>query len=162
MRFDIVPTNRVYSGIDRSLMPDNFLTPETKSYYDTLLDIYFSYIDLMCNPCESLVYDEKLFYVIQNFYREFCAHNVSCELIAFDTVPIDYVHGVPVELLGIDIVHEMAESLISCNHQIDSSVRRYLNEVGLFDNLIDANNAIDLLNVDGASWKPCWVYKIMV
>ena len=162
MRFDIAPTNRAYSGIDRSLMPDNFLTPETKPYYDTLLLTYFSYMDLMCNPYESLVYDEKLFRVIQNFYREFCAYNVSCELIAFDTVPIDCVHGVPVEFLGIDIVHEMAESLISCDHQTGNSARKYLNEVGLFDNLIDANNALDLLNVDNASWKPCWVYKIQV
>lgn len=162
MRFDIVPTNKSYSGIDRSLMPNDFLTPETKPYYDTLLSVYFSYIDLMCNPCNSLDYDEKLFRVIQDFYREFCDYNVSCELIAFNTAPIDFIYGVPVELLGIDIVHDMAESLISYNQQTDTSIKRYLNKMGLFDSLIDANNTIDLLSVDDAVWKPCWVYKVMV
>lgn len=160
MRFDIVPINRIYSGIDRSLVPDNFLTPETKPYYDTLLDIYFSYLDLMCNPFESLAYDENLFCVLQHFYREFCAYNVSCELIVFDTIPIDYAYGFSIEFLGIDIVLDMAESLISCNHQADSSIRKCLNEMGLFDNLVDANNAINLLSIHNAGWKPCWVYKV--
>ena len=162
MRFDIVPVNGSYSGIDRALMPDDFLTPETKPYYDSLLASYFDYLDLMCNPFDILSYDEKLFHMVQKLYRDFCAHNVACELIAFDVAPIDYVHGVPVELLGIDIVHDMAESLICCNYQIEDSVSRCLNGVGLFTNPEDASNAIDLLSANDVIWKLCWVYKIII
>ncbi len=162
MRFDIVPINILYSGIDRSLMPDDFLKPKTKQYYDTLLATYFSYLELMCNPNEPLDYDEKLFGTIQNFYQKFCDYNVSCEFIAFNTTPMDFIYGVSVELLGIDIVHDMAESLINCNQPTDHSIKKYLNEKGLFDNLIDANVAIESLGIDSSVWKPCWVYKVLV
>ena len=161
MRFDIVPIDSAYSGVDRSLTPNAFLTPETKPYYDSLLDMYFCYLDLMCNPCKSLDYDEKLFCRVRKFYEIFCKNNVLCELIIFDTTPIDSFFGVPIKLLGIDIVHDMAESLISYNQKTDISIKRYLNQMGLFNDLIDVNNAIALLKVDDTHWKPCWVYKVI-
>ena len=77
MRFDIVPINSAYSGVDRSLTPNDFLTSETKPYYDSLLDMYFSYLDLTCDPCKSLDYDEKLFCRVRNFYEFFCK-NIAC------------------------------------------------------------------------------------
>ena len=161
MRFDIVPINSAYSGVDRSLTPNDFLTSETKPYYDSLLDMYFSYLDLTCDPCKSLDYDEKLFCRVRNFYEFFCKNHVSCELIVFDITPIDSIYGVPIKLLGIDIVRDMAESLISYDQQTDISIKRYLNKLGLFNNLIDANDAIALLKVDDSLWKPCWVYKVI-
>lgn len=162
MRFDIVPINKFYSGIDRSLMPDNFLTPKTKQYYDILLGFYFAYLDLMCNPTEAFNYNKKTFHIMRDFYQKFCYYNVSCELIAFNTTPLDFVYGVPVKFLGIDIVRDMAESLINYNQQPDDSVKKYLNKMGLFDNLLDVNKAIDLWGIDGSIWKPCWVYKVLV
>ena len=162
MRFDIVPENNSYSGIDRSLMPDNFLTPETKQHYDTLLAIYFSYLDLMCNPNEPVCYDEKLFHLVRNFFRKFCDYNVSCEFIVFDTTPMGSVFGVSTELLGIDVVHDMAETLIDHNQLTSNTIWEKLNEKGLFRNLIDAKMAIDLFGVDGSSWTPCWVYKVLI
>lgn len=161
MRFDIVPINSAYSGIDRSLMTDDFLTPETKPHFDTLLAMYFSYIDLTCNPYESFAYDEKRFRVIQGFYEQFRKYNVACELIVYNTTPVDFVYDAPIEFLGIDIVQDMAESLISYNQQIDISVKRYLNTKGLFDNPMATQNAMDLLKVDADVWKPCWVYKVI-
>ena len=65
------------------------------------------------------------------------------------------------KLLGIDIVRDMAESLISYDQQTDISIKRYLNKLGLFNNLIDVNDAIALLKVDDSLWKPCWVYKVI-
>lgn len=161
MRFDIMPTNRTYSGIDRALSPIDFLIPETKPYYDSLLSLYFSYIDLTCSPSQSLDDDEKSFRTVQDFYQKFCAYHVFCELIIYDTAPIDSVYGAPVTLLGIDIVKDMAESLISDHQQKGTSIEKYLNKLGLFDCLADVNTAINLLRVDDTVWKPCWVYKTM-
>lgn len=161
MRFDIVPINSAYSGVDRLLTTNDFLTSETKPYYDSLLDMYFSYLDLMCDPCKSLDYDEKLFCRVRSFYEFFCKNHVSCELIVFDITPIDSIYGIPIKLLGIDIVRGMAESLIPYDQQTDISIKRYLNELGLFNNLIDVNDAIALLKVDDSLWKPCWVYKVI-
>ena len=161
MRFDVVPISSDYSGVDRSLMPSDFLTPETKPYYNSLLSVYFSYLDLTCDPCKPLDYNEITFRIIQDFYKKFRENNVLCELIIFDTTPLTSTYGVPVELLGIDIVHDMAESLISYNQQVDISIKKHLNVRGLFDDLIDANNVIDSLKDYHTIWKPCWVYKVI-
>lgn len=161
MRFDFVHINSSYSGIDRALMTNDFLTPETKLYFDALLEVYFSYIDLTCNPYESLDYDEKQFHVVQRFYEKFRNYNVSCELIVYNTTPLELVYDVPIEFLGIDIVQDMAESLISYNQHLDISVKRCLNSRGLFDDPITAQNAINLLKVNADVWKPCWVYKVI-
>ena len=83
-------------------------------------------------------------------------------MIAFDTSQIDSVYGMPIDLLGIDIVHEMAESLIDCTDQISNRIRRHLNHAGLFNTIADAKNAIDALNTNHANWEPCWVYKIII
>ena len=161
MNFDIVPINRAYSGIERALTPDDFLTPETKKYFDILLSMYFSYIDLMYNPYGSFEYDEQRFRVVQGFYEKFRKCNVSCELIVFDTTPVDSAYDVQIEFLGIDIVKDLAESLISYNQQTNVSIKRYLNSNGLFYNLIAAQNAIDLFKVDLDVWKFCWIYKVI-
>ena len=160
MRFDIVSINSSYSGIDRSLTTNDFLTRETKQYFDALLEMYFSYIDFTYNS-ESFDYDEKHFRAVQGFYEKFRNYNVSCELMVYNTTPLESVYDVPIEFLGIDIVKDMAESLISYHQDLDISVKRCLNSRGLFDDPITAQNAIDLLKVHADVWKPCWVYRVI-
>lgn len=106
MDFYIVAIKGKYRGMDRSV--DIPYDAKTKKVYKQLLEKYFSYIDLECNgACDKDALEKMIV-----FYKEFCAYEISCEMIAFSSEPMEQVHGYPVELLGIDIVHDMCESLI--------------------------------------------------
>lgn len=159
MKFDIMPINSSYSGIDRSLTTDDFLTKKTKPYFKTLLSLYLAYLDLTCSPHTALQYDYETFCTIQSYYKQFCEYQVPCEMIVYDNTPISDIFGYNVKFLGIDIVHDMAESLL--NNTDCLNVDKRLNEFGLYSVPIDITSIADDVCLGHNIWKPCWVYKVL-
>lgn len=164
MRFDIVPLRDAYAGIDRSLTPDDFLTGTTKPYYDALLSVYFEYLDWLCSPDSRLQYDRNDFCRMAEFYKKFRDYRVSCEVIAFGDEPIRHFFDgtFDLKLLGIDIVHDMAESLIHDPSSLPVCARDYLNPNGLCYEIGDVRMIMEHVRCGDHAWKPCWVYKVLL
>ena len=86
---------------------------------------------------------------------------LDCEIIAYDVVPIKDVFGEQIELLGIDVTHELSESLLEDPNSIHDNVKRLLNAYGLCQKLSDIEVVLKNSIHGDIDWSPCWVYKIM-
>lgn len=161
MKFDIVNFNESYRGIDRLLKSDALYSKESKGYYSKLISIYFEYLELMHAPSSD--YTFETFNKLVNYYKSFLLRRVNCEVIAFDSAPLDSVFDKKVEFLGIDITHDLAESLLFDTNSLNSIVKRTLNHNGLLHDLNDLRTVLKLcdcgVNID---WTPCWVYRVIV
>ena len=94
-----------------------------------------------------------------DFCNELDKWEIPCEVIAYDIHPMTTAFDYPVEFLGIDIVHEMSESLIcECN---DRHIIQMLNENGLCDVPMTVNYIVPLLDHGDVKWEPCYVYKVI-
>ena len=154
MRFDIAPIEGKYRGMERTVdIPWN---PKTKKVYKQLLEKYYSHIELECNGD----YDYESLEKMIAFYKELCTYGISCEMIAFSNEPLEQVHGYPIELLGIDIVHDMCESLIE--DEINPQIAHLLNDNGLCNTEADVEKIIPFQDHGGVEWLPCYVYKILL
>lgn len=153
MRYDIVPLGQTYRGMARSLTPLHLRTPKTKKRFEELLEIYFFYIEL----CENV--SQSAFESMLTCYNLFCTYGIPCEIIVYDDIPIDNAFGYPIELLGIDIVHDMCESLISdsCN----PGINHLLNENGLCKTVEDIERIIPFQDCGIVNWSPCYVYRVI-
>lgn len=151
MRCDIVPLGQKYRGMGRSLDVTHFKNCLPKDSFDDLLEVYFDYIDYGCeiNP----MFDKLL-----AFYKKFRDHGVYCEVIAYATYPIENLHGYTVELLGIDIAHDMCESLIA--EDVNPNIQNLLNENGLCQTVEDVETIIPFQDHGTVEWQPCYVYTV--
>ena len=86
-------------------------------------------------------------------------YEILCEIIAYDTKPIDSAYGYSVTWLGIDIVHDCCESLLE--NMSDRRVQQTLNKNGLCRNTADISKLLPLLDVGDVMWKPCYVYRVL-
>jgi len=154
MRYDIVSLGKKYRGMERSLTTSHLWNRNTKKIFEELLETYYLYIDID-------FWDEinrSSFERICACYKKFLTHNIPCELIAYDILPIEDVYGYPIELLGIDIVHDMCESLISDN--VNPKINHLLNENGLCRTVSDIDKIIPFQDHGTVAWSPCYVYKV--
>ena len=161
MRFDIVTLNTPYRGICRSLNTNDLLSKKAKSHYQKLLAYYFEYIDLMYSPGE-IPYDSITFNKMLEYYLKFQSYNIDCEIIAYDNMPLTNIFGNEVELLGIDVVHEFAESLLENAQDIHDIIKNHLNSFGLCRKLVDINIVLKNSLCGDIDWTPCWVYKVNI
>lgn len=154
MRYDIVPIKQKYRGMDRSLLATDLLTLKSKSEFDKLLNTYYTYLECI----EENISDTGLKSLI-HIYEEFKKFGVPCEIIVFDSIPHKNVFGYQIELLGIDIVHDMCESLLS--DDINSCIYHLLNENGLCKTEQDVEKIIPFQDCGNVEWSPCYVYELV-
>ncbi len=103
MRFDLVALNESYRGIDRSLSPYDFVSKKAKKNYNELISCYFEYTELMCSP-EKNPYNSDTFNDLLEYYKKFKGYDVNCEIIVYDSEPLEDAFGKQIQLLGIDVV----------------------------------------------------------
>lgn len=153
MNYDIVPIKKYYRGMGRVLLATDLYTKQTKKEYDLLLNMYYEYLaNVQQHPSR-----DGLIKLI-TFCNEISKREVKCEVIAYDITPLKTVFEYELDFLGIDIVHEMLESLLcEC---VDYEVRKFLNKNGLCNSESDVNSIIPLLDHGDVKWEPCYVYKI--
>ena len=77
----------------------------------------------------------------------------------YDNNIITESFGYCVELLGIDIVHDMCESLLEDKISIDISY--LINENGLCSSIQNIEKVICSQEHGTVDWKPCYVYRIV-
>ena len=154
MKYDIAPINETYRGMERALTAADLLNSKTKKIYKDLLEKHFLYLEYGEEVSET-AFEKMLVY-----YQEVITYDISCEIIAYDVVPLDNLYGYSLQLLGIDIVHDMCESLIS--EGVNLHVRGLINENGLCDTVDSVNEIIPYQDHGGVEWKPCYVYKVIL
>lgn len=155
MLYDIVPIQSRYRGMERGLTTEDIWTSKAREKYDELLEIYYAYLD--CILEES---DENILGRLILIYNEFTKYDVLCEIIAYDICPISEIAGCSIEFLGIDIVHDMCESLIS--GEVRPCIEHLLNKNGLCSAVGDIEKIIPFQDHGNVEWKPCYVYKVNV
>lgn len=137
------------------------MTKDARRHYDTLLPLYFAYLDLMAHPTRA-PYNAESFEKLAEYYRKFKELGVDCEIIAYDSAPLDNAFGRRIELLGIDIVCDLAESLLEDPDCIDDAVKKRLNQFGLCRKDSDMEIVLKNSNCGDNIWRPCWVYNVDV
>lgn len=154
MRYDIAITNRKYRGMERAVTATDLLNPKTEKQYDVVLEKYFSYLEY-ADKVDEISFEKTVAY-----YLELRQYDIPCELIAYGSIPVENIFGYSTELLGIDIVHDMCESLI-CD-ELNPEIVHLLNENGLCENVEDVEKIIPFQDYGGVEWKPCYVYKVIL
>ena len=91
--------------------------------------------------------------------KNLCRDNKECEVIAYDRSPMKQVFGYPIQLLGIDITQDLAESLLATEWK--RVPKHLLNENGLLKEPQELTEAISFCRAGDANWEPCWVYKVL-
>ncbi len=154
MRYGISSNNIKYRGVETTVDTSDFSKKCKNKEYRYLLDLLFEYISVSDeqNSVENFDKMKKLFV-------EFREHGVECEIIAYDSKPMQDLYGYPLELLGIDIVLEEAESLLA--DDVPLIVKRELNENGLCKTETDVARFIPYLDHGVDIWEPCYVYKVI-
>lgn len=155
MQYDIVPIKGMYRGMDRVLTPEDFPILKSKEEYEVLSDKYDRYLQcyLELNGSDGLR-------SLVEFYKEFKSYDVDLEIIVYDNVPIKDAYGYCIELLGIDIVHDMCESLLA--QDLNPRILCLLNENGLCESEADVNKIIPFQEHGDVTWRSCYVYKVKV
>ena len=153
MVYDIVPIKNNYRGMERLLLATDLYTKQSRKEYDVLLNKYYDYISIVLQKPSR----DGLIGLI-DLCKEFSKYEFNCEVIVYDIVPIVTAFGYTLDFLGIDIVHEMSESLLSeCT---DYEVKKYLNKNGLCNSERCLSSIIPLLDHGDVKWDPCYVYKV--
>ena len=154
MNCDMVPINNQYRGMGRCLLATDLYTKNTKKNYRFLLNKYYEYLSYVLHyPSE-----EALIKLI-DLCKIFLKYEIKCEVIVYDVTPLRTDFGYVLEFLGVDIVHNMSESLLcECT---DYRIQKFLNENGLCDSELYLSSIVPLLDHGNVKWEPCYIYKVM-
>ena len=81
-----------------------------------------------------------------------------CEVIVSDIYPLETAFDYVLDFLGIDIVHEMSESLLcEC---ADIKIPNFLIKMD-YVTQTSVNDIVQLLDNGDVKWEPCYVYKVV-
>lgn len=155
MYYDVVPLKGYYRGVGRLLLATDLYTKESKKEYDALLARYYAYLSIVMDQPPSR---DGLVQLIDS-YRAFSQYGVPCEVIAYDDRPMETAFGYALDFLGIDVVHEMSESLLE--DPTSEEVKTYLNQNGLCADVAHVPQIVKLCDHGDVAWKPCWVYSVL-
>jgi|GEM_PF-1629407 len=164
MDIDIKPIEKRsngYRGVDRVLNTHHFKY-KSKNEFNKLIEMYFDYISytFVSEDIEPI----SIFNKMLPFYSLLIENGVSCVIILYNDEPIEDFSNVKIELLGIDIVNQHNESLLT-DPAIDLPLN-YLNKNLLCNNIDDCIKIIRLLeesilNEYGHVMKTLYVYKVI-
>lgn len=153
MNYDIVPIKNHYRGMGRLLLATDLYTKQAKKEYDVLLGDYYKYLSIIQQSPSSAGLTDLV-----NLCKKFLQYGIKCEMIVYDNTPIQTFFGYDLEFLGVDITHEMSESLLyECD---DYGIRKFLNQNGLCATDQYLNCIVLMLDHGDVKWDPCYVYKI--
>ena len=154
MLYDIVPINKFYRGIERSLLATHLITQSNKTT-NMLLEQYYLYLsDIDESP--TLIGLIKLI----DFCKALKKNHIDCEIIVYDTSTLANAWSYSLDLLGIDIVNEAWESLISNFELLPLQICQLLNSNGLCQTEKNASMVVSHFNNTDFEWKFCYVYKL--
>lgn len=108
VQYDIVPIKNKYRGMGRSLLATDLYTRQTKKEFEYLLNVYFEYLD----DLEQQFPSKNGLVSLLRFCDELGKFGIVCEVIVYDIYPLEAAFDCVLDFLGIDIVHEMSESLL--------------------------------------------------
>lgn len=164
MDIDIKPIEKRstgYRGVDRLLNPHHFKY-KNKKMFDKLIEMYFDYISytFLSEEIDTL----EMFNRILPFYSLLAENGVSCEIIICNEEPVTNFYNEKIEFLGIDIVNQHYESLLT-----DPSIGlpiNILNKNLLCNGIDDCTKIINLLEGHilteyGHEMKPVYVYVVL-
>lgn len=153
MHYDLVPIKGKYRGMGRSLLGTDLLNETSRNIFGLLLEEYYSFLEY--SQSQDRTSFEKMV-VFGKILEEF---DILYEIIVYDKKILTDAFGYPVELLGIDIVHDMCESLIA--EGVNPQIIHVLNENGLCNTIEDVKRIILYQNSGEVEWEPCYVYKVI-
>ena len=153
MRYDLVPIKGKYRGMGRSLLATDLLKLKSSRESELLLAEYFEFLEYS-QKLNKIFFEKTI-----DFYEVLKEHNIPCEIIAYDDEVIKDVFGYSIEFLGIDIVHDMCESLIS--DELNPCIEKWMNINGLCSTEEVIEEVISYQDHGGVEWKPCYVYKVL-
>lgn len=155
LKYDVVPIRSSYRGIGRSLTGVDVIRPvRAKKTMDSMIEGYFAYIADTLEPESRTVFERMCSYC-----DTLNQAGVRCEVIVYDSQPLESAYGRQLAFLGIDIVHDMAESLLESGP--DVCAKSLLNEYQLCSCVSDVPKVIEHCDHGGAVWLPCWVYRVV-
>lgn len=154
MKYDVVPLVCGYRGMGRSLSPVDFRSPVAKENFDILIEEYFKYISITTEAESKEMFDRLVIY-----YKSLLQFEVPCELIVFDSRPLQTAYGHALDFLGIDISNDLTESLLEVDWR--KLPPEILNDNMLLVSEADVFKAIQLCHHGGYDWLPCWVYRVI-
>lgn len=152
MHYDLVPIKGKYRGMGRSLLGTDLLNETSRNIFGLLLEEYYSFLEY------SQSQDRTSFEKMAVFGKILEEFDILYEIIVYDKKILTDAFGYPVELLGIDIVHDMCESLIA--EGVNPQIIHVLNENGLCNTIEDVKRIIPYQNSGEVEWEPCYVYKV--
>lgn len=164
MDIDIKPIERKsngYRGVDRLLNTHHFKYKNNK-ILDKLIEMYFDYISytFVSEDFDTI----KIFYKMLPFYSLLVENRVSCEIIISNKESITNFNNEKIEFLGIDIVNQHNESLLT--YPAMRFPINILNKNLLCNKIDDCTKIIKLLEgyvltEYGHEMKPLYVYKVI-
>ena len=156
MQYCIAELTQPYRGMERSLTASELYTHKTKAIFSELLEEYFEYIEYAeINPPSAASFEKVI-----AFYHQIRHLDIPCEIIACNSTPLENIYGYQLEPLGIDIVHDECESLISAD--VNPEIAHLLNENGLCSTVQDVNTIIPFQDHGNVEWKPYYVYRVKI
>ena len=150
MIYEIVTLNNKYRGLCRVITTHDFPSRNFKKLFSLYLD-YIEFVEKRINNHTFDQYMEKC--------QEFRNLGVNCELIACADKPIINFDKNKLIFLGIDVVCDIAESLLEDSDCIANEIKPYLNENGLCSDAKYVDFIINHSDIGSVEWKPCWVYS---
>lgn len=154
VRYDLVPIKGKYRGMGRSLLATDLLELKSKRKFELLLEEYFEFLEY------SQELNKKSFDKIVVFCEVLREHNIPCEIIVYNDEAMKDAFGYSIEFLGIDIVHDMCESLIS--EEVNLYIQELINENGLCSTVDAVYKIIPYQDHGEVEWKPCYVYRVIL
>lgn len=164
MDIDIKPIEKRsygYRGVDRLLNTHHFKY-KSKKEFNKLIEMYFDYISytFVSEDIDTI----SIFNKILPFYSLLMENGVSCEIIIYNDEPVKDFSNEKIEFLGIDIVNQHNESLLT-----DPAIglpQNCLNKNLLCYNIDDCTRIINhleeyILNEYGHEMKTLYVYKVI-
>lgn len=149
MLYDVVPIQTRYRGIGRCLDGADFYPNESKKEFSQLLDQYAQSLDQWQNPPsqQGLAKLMELCSLLRQFH-------FPCEVIVYDSTPLERAYGYGLEFLGVDVTHNLEESLLY--GEVPNEVEEFLNEHGLCPRTEDVARILPLLDCDDddKNWAP--------
>ncbi|MBQ7670788.1 MAG: hypothetical protein IJS45_08725, partial [Clostridia bacterium] len=144
-----------YRGVSRGLLVSELATDSSQKSFKELLKLYLDYITIV-NEEMSIIDFKKVIEI----YTEFKNRKVNCECILFDNKPIKEFMQYKLEFLGVDIINDYSESLLS---DVPDKFRcRFLNHNGLCNNASIIETIIPMLNPGNEEWSAGYVFKVIV
>ena len=135
--YDISYTFQKYRGVMNLLDVENYPYKKDKKRFKEFRNLEGMYFE---EVCDIDLREESTFKKFKKYYHIFRDElKIPCEMVAFNTSPVEHVFGYQVEFLGFDIVNTcegaILETLLEDYDYIHPNTINLLNKYGLCETL---------------------------